>query len=42
MTESRKELWRVQSLVPPRVGSEAMDSWREAGRAVPWEGGGKV
>ncbi|KAH7311833.1 putative oxalocrotonate tautomerase [Rhexocercosporidium sp. MPI-PUGE-AT-0058] len=39
VTESRRELWRIQSLVPPLVGSEPMKSWMEAGKALPWEGG---
>ncbi|CZT52483.1 uncharacterized protein RSE6_13824 [Rhynchosporium secalis] len=39
VTESRRELWRVQSLVPPPVGSEEMKTWDEAGKGVPWKGG---
>jgi hypothetical protein len=38
VTESDKDLWRIQSLIPPSVGSEAMKSWVEAGKGVPWEG----
>lgn len=30
--------WRIQSLVPPEAGSEALKTWVEAGKAVPWEG----
>jgi hypothetical protein len=25
-------------LVPPEVGSEALKTWVETGKAVPWEG----
>ncbi|KAG4438456.1 hypothetical protein IFR05_006066 [Cadophora sp. M221] len=39
VTESRRELWRIQSLVPPLVGSEAMKLWMETGKAVPLESG---
>lgn len=38
ITESNRDYWRVQSLVPPEVGSEALKAWVEAGKAVPWEG----
>ncbi|KAE9364947.1 hypothetical protein N431DRAFT_386903 [Stipitochalara longipes BDJ] len=38
VTESDKNLWRIQSLVPPLVGSEAMKGWVKAGKGVPWEG----
>ncbi|KAL2062508.1 hypothetical protein VTL71DRAFT_6774 [Oculimacula yallundae] len=36
VTESRKELWRIQSLIPPEVGSEAMKTWIDSGKALPW------
>jgi hypothetical protein len=42
VTESDKDLWRVQSLIPPLVGSEAMKGWVEAGKGIPWEGMEKV
>ncbi|PMD57885.1 uncharacterized protein K444DRAFT_533075 [Hyaloscypha bicolor E] len=38
VTESDKKLWRIQSLVPPLLGSEEMKLWVEAGKGVPWEG----
>lgn len=38
ITESNRDYWRIQSLVPPEVGSEALKTWAEAGKAVPWEG----
>lgn len=38
VTESRRELWRIQSLVPPLVGSKEMEIWEKAGKGVPWEG----
>jgi hypothetical protein len=38
VTESDRNLWRIQSLVPPLVGSEEMKLWVEAGKGVPWEG----
>jgi hypothetical protein len=38
ITESNRDYWRVQSLVPPEVGSEALKTWVEAGKGVPWEG----
>ena len=38
VTESDRNLWRVQSMAAPLVGSEAMKGWVEAGKAVPWEG----
>lgn len=42
MIESDRDLWRVQSIVPPLVGSEAMQSWGEAGKGIPWEGKEKI
>jgi hypothetical protein len=38
VTESNRDLWRVQSLVAPPQGSEAMQSWREAGKGISWNG----
>ncbi|KAK0105517.1 hypothetical protein ONS95_004122 [Cadophora gregata] len=37
VTESRRELWRIQGLVPPPQGSEGMRVWMEGEKAVPWE-----
>jgi len=36
--QTERELWRVQGLRAPAVGSEAENVWRETGRPVPWEG----
>ena len=38
VTESRRELWRIQSIDPPLVGSKEMKLWIDAGKAIPWEG----
>ncbi|KUJ09473.1 uncharacterized protein LY89DRAFT_724452 [Mollisia scopiformis] len=37
VTESDRDLWRVQSIVPPAVGSQAMKTWVAAGKGIPWE-----
>ncbi|KAN0089035.1 putative oxalocrotonate tautomerase [Hyaloscypha variabilis] len=38
VTASNVNWWRIQSLIPPPVGSEALKTWVEAGKAIPWEG----
>jgi len=37
VTESNRDLWRLQSLVPPPVGSAAHTLWKEEGKAVPYK-----
>jgi hypothetical protein len=37
--ESNRDLWRVQGLVPPPLGSEGFKLWEREGRAVPWSDG---
>lgn len=37
MIESKAELWRIDSIVPPPMGSKGMELWKKKGRAVPWE-----
>jgi hypothetical protein len=37
VVESKKELWRLQSLVPPPMGSDAYALWKKEDRALPWE-----
>ena len=37
VVESKKELWRIQSLVPPPMGSEAYALWTKEDRATPWK-----
>jgi hypothetical protein len=32
--QTSRELWRVQGLVPPAIGSEEMKVWDKAGRGV--------
>ncbi|KAF8860247.1 hypothetical protein BDZ45DRAFT_779965 [Acephala macrosclerotiorum] len=37
VAETDRDLWRVQSIVPPAIGSEALKTWDAAGKGVPWE-----
>lgn len=40
--ESSRDLWRIQSLVPPGIGTEALKTWAEAGKGIPWEADEKL
>lgn len=35
--QTSKELWRIQGLEPPSMGSEAMELWKREGNAVPYK-----
>lgn len=35
--QTSKELWRIQGLEPPPMGSEAMELWKREGKAVPYK-----
>ena len=35
--ETRRDLWKVQGLVPPMPGSEAEIKWREENQATEFE-----
>ncbi|CZR63112.1 uncharacterized protein PAC_13009 [Phialocephala subalpina] len=37
VVETDRHLWRVQSIVPPPIGSEALKTWETAGKGIPWE-----
>lgn len=39
MVESNRDFWRLQSLVPPVMGSAAHALWNKEGNAVPYEAG---
>lgn len=37
ITETPRELWKVQSLVPPPTGSDVEQMWARENRAIPYE-----